>query len=122
MITAAESRSSPRQLVGYAVKATLFAPFVGTGTLKCLTYVGLLDKALSRTSVLVAVLAVWLLFFVADLLAGHLVRPAGLLFTTLNDPEASVADKLKVPFKSWLGRGLLILWLPWLLNFINGTM
>jgi hypothetical protein len=121
MMTAAESRSSPRQLVGYAVKAALFSPFVGAGFLKCLVYVGLLDKALSRTSVLVAVLACWLLFFVADVLSGHLVRPVGLFFTTLYDPDASVADKLKAPFKSWLGRAMLILLLPWLGNFINGT-
>jgi hypothetical protein len=48
--------------------------------------------------------------------------PVGVLFTTLHDPDVSAVDRIKAPFKSWLGRGLLILWLFWLWNFINGTM
>ena len=120
MIVEADIQVARRRAIGSAIPATLLAPLAGAGAVKCLFYLGLI-AAPTRPTVLVGVLFAWLCFFLSGMLARHHVsRRFGLLATLLN-PDVSFADKRTALFRSVLGSFLLVMWIHWMWNFINGT-
>jgi hypothetical protein len=120
MIAEADIPVVRRRAIGSAILATMLAPLAGTGAVRCLFYLGLIATP-SRTTVLVGVLFAWLCFFMSGMLARHHISQRFGLLATLLNPDVSFTDKKTALLRSVVGSLLLVMWIHWMWNFVNGT-
>jgi len=110
-------RFAPRQVLGYAIQATAFAPLVGMGSLEWLRLFGLTVPDNLR-SALLGVGAVWVLWFALAVMSHPQRRRSWGAFRVLSDPKETAGAKLRVMVRDPWGIAMLVMFAAGIASFI----
>jgi hypothetical protein len=102
------TRTPPRNIMGAALIATLWHPYLGAAMARALGL--MLPASAQSTLVIVAgLVCAWCVLFLGEILTETVRRPRWLhVDVVLADPSLGAIDKLRGVASSWVGRALLL--------------